>query len=136
MLLADRQRDLCEQPAELDRHHAPDQLVAPADLTKIPTPRFDVPVAQLFGKQSVDLALRHAMVAAGRLYRLDLSVVDPLLQGGIADAENVGRFPRREQLLHDRPPANMQNTAFIPASSIRFYTIREVTLVPQRLTGF
>src|SRR2546428_8685005 len=80
MLLADRQRDLCEQPAELDRHHAPDQLVAPADLAKISTPRFDVPVAQLFGKQSVDLALRHAMVAAGRLYRLDLSVVDPLLQ--------------------------------------------------------
>src|SRR5260370_32337014 len=122
MLLPDRQGDLRKQPAELDSHDAPDQLVAPADLPKIYTPRFDVPVVQLFGKQAVDLALRHAMMPAGRLHRLDLSVVDPLLQCRVADAEDVGGFPRRQELLHDRPPANLQNTVFVTVTSIRFYT--------------
>src|SRR6267378_247573 len=89
MLLSDRQRDLRQQPADLDQ---------------ISPPRFDVSALQLLRKQAVDFALRHAMVPAGRFHRLDLSVVDPLLQGGIADAQNIRRFPRRQQLLHDKPP--------------------------------
>src|SRR5258708_28563109 len=137
VLLADRQSDLREQPAEFNRHHTSDQLVAPADLAKISPPRFNVSVTQLFRKQAVDIALRHAMVASRCFYRLDLSVIDPLFQVGIADAENVGGFPGRQELLHDRPPANLQNTAFIAASSIRLYTIRRlVVLIAQGFSGF
>jgi hypothetical protein len=65
------------------------------------------------------------MVAAGRFHRLDFSVVDPLLQGGIADAQNIRRFPWCQKLLHDPPPANAQNIMVIIAITIRFYTIYE-----------
>src|SRR5258708_27840140 len=77
------------------------------------------------------------MVATGRLHRLDLSVVDPLLQGGVAATKNIGGFQGRQELKHNRPPANLQNTAFIAASSIRLYTIRRlVVLIAQGFSGF
>src|ERR1700687_5833109 len=107
MLLSDRQRDRRQHPPDLDRHHASDQLVSSADLPQTSPPRLDVPALQLLRKQAVDLAFRHTMVPAGRFQRFDLSVVDPLLQRGIADAQNIRRFPRRKQLLHNKPPENV-----------------------------
>src|SRR5438132_1177887 len=68
------------------------------------------------------------MMTAGRFHRSNLSMVDPLLQGGIADAQNICGFAWRQKLLHDQSPANQQNTALIAASSIRFYTIRIAVL--------
>ncbi len=117
VLLSDRQPHLRQKPAKFHFQHAPDELVAAADLAQIAAPRLDAAALELLGKQPVDLTLllgkqpvdltfRHAMMPAGGLHRLDFSVVDPLLQGGIADAENVGRFPGRQKPLHDRPPAN------------------------------
>jgi hypothetical protein len=44
------------------------------------------------------------VVPAGRLHGLDFSVVNPLLERRIADAENVRRLTRREQLLHGWSP--------------------------------
>src|SRR6266705_1034664 len=122
VLLADRQRDLGQQPAEFERHHATDELVSPADLAKISPPRFNVPALQLPRNQAINLALGHAVVAAGCLHGFNFSVVDPLLQGGIADAQNIRRLARRKQLLHGTPPANPQNTALRTVLSIRFYT--------------
>src|SRR5207253_838903 len=109
VLFPDGQCDLREQAAEFDAHDAPNQLVSPADLAEISPPRLNITMTELPGKHPVDLAFRQAVMTAGRLHRLDFSVVDPLLQGGIADAQNVGGFPRRQKLLHDPPPSNMQN---------------------------
>jgi len=106
MLLSDRQRDLRQQPAEFDRHHASDQLVAPADLPPISPPRLDVPPLQLLRNRR-SISLSGTRWCPPGVSRLDLSVVDPLLQGGIADAQNIRRFPWREQLLHDKPPENV-----------------------------
>src|SRR5258708_2254811 len=123
VLLPDGQPDLRQQPAKFHFQHASDELVAAADLTQIATPGLDAAALELFGKQAVDLALRYAMVSTGGLHGLDFSVVDPLLQGGIADAQNIRRFARRQELLHDRPPASKQNTSMRVAIAIRFYTI-------------
>ncbi len=48
-----------------------------------------------------------AMVIANQA--VNFSVVDPLLQGGIADAQNIRGFPRRQKLLHDRPPSTRRS---------------------------
>src|SRR5437588_12846890 len=79
MLLSDRHRHLRQQPAEFDRHHAPNQLVSPTDFPEISPPRFEVPAVQLLLKQAIDLALRHTVMPARRLHRFDLSMVNPLL---------------------------------------------------------
>jgi len=111
LLLADRQPNLGQQTAVLHFQDAPDQLVAAADLAEIHAARFDVAMTQLSWKQAVDFAFGDAVVASRRLHRLDLSVVDPLLQGWIADTQNTRCFPRRQEPLHERPPMNRQNTA-------------------------
>src|SRR5882724_12298058 len=63
---------------------------------------------------------------AGRCHGFDFSVVDPLFQGGIADAQDVCRFPRSQELLHDPPPATAQEYITSTVIAICFYTIREV----------
>src|SRR5882757_7070894 len=125
VLLADRQRDLGQQAAKFDGHDAPDQLVSPADLPQIATPSLDVAALQLPREQAIDFAFRDAVVPAGGFYRLEFAAVNPLLQGGVADAQNIRRFSRRQMLLHNRPPVKKQNSAFIIAISIRFNTIRK-----------
>src|SRR6267143_197519 len=86
MLLPDGHPDLRKQAAVPHFQNAPNQLIATADFAKVPAPCFDAAAFQLFWDQAVNLALRNAMVPARRLNRLELPVVDPLLQGGIADA--------------------------------------------------
>src|SRR5271157_1187580 len=94
VLLADGQRDLRQESAELDGDDAADELVAPADFAEIAAPRGDIAALQFLRDQAVDLRFRDAMVAAGRLGAFDLAVIDPLLQRGITDAENAGGFAR------------------------------------------
>src|SRR5208337_305444 len=100
VLLTDSQGNLCQESAEFDGHNAPDKLVAPADFAKIAAPRGDIPAFQLLGNQPVNLRFRDAMVPAGRFGSLDFAVIDPLLQRGIADAEYIGGFTRRQESLH------------------------------------
>src|SRR5882724_8978279 len=125
VLLADRHPNLRQQTAVLYFQHASDQLIAPADLAKIPASCFDAAAFQFFRDHAVDLALRNAMVPSRRLHGLDLSVVDPLLQRGIADAQNVRRFPRRQEPLQSAPPTAMQNISDGVAKAICFNTQRK-----------
>src|SRR6266850_429869 len=123
MLLADRHPNLCQQAAILHFQHASDQLIAAAYFAEIATPCFDASAFQFFRNHAVDLALRNAMVPARRLHGLELPVIDPLLQGRIADAQYVRRFPRRKQPLQSAPPTAMQNISDGVAIAIRLNTL-------------
>src|SRR6266446_7300472 len=123
MLLSNRHPNLGQQAAVLHFQHAPNQLIAPADLAEIAAPRFDTAAFQFFRNHAVDLALRNAMMPARRLHGLELPVVDPLLQGRIADAQNICRFSRRQQSLQCTPPTAMQNISDGVAIAIRFNTL-------------
>src|SRR6266403_1586058 len=122
VLLANRHPNLRQQAAVLHFQNAPNQLIAPADLAEIATPCFDTAAFQFFRDHAVDLTLWNAMMPARRLHGLELSVVDPLLQGGIADAQNICRFSRRQQPLQSAPPAR-QNISDGVAIAIRFNTL-------------
>src|SRR6266478_3486914 len=104
MLLSNRHPNLGQQAAVLHFQHAPNQLIAPADLAEIDPPCFDTAAFQFFRDHAVALTLWNAMMPARRLHGLELSVVDPLLQGRIADAQNICRFSRRQQSLQCTPP--------------------------------
>src|SRR3989440_12562292 len=123
VLLPNRHGHLRQQAAEFDGHYAANQLVSPADLPEISSPRFDVPAIQLLRKQAVYFAFRHAVVPARGLHRFYLSAVNPLLQGGITHAQDVRGFPRSQELLHHPRPPNSQNTPQRIVIAIRFYTI-------------
>src|ERR1700756_5026922 len=62
------------------------------------------------------------MMPAGSLGRLELAAINPLLQGGVADAEDVGRFARRQQLLQGAPSCK-QDIPLPTANSIRLCTL-------------
>src|SRR6266481_4977358 len=120
MLLSNRHPNLRQQAAVLHFQYASDQLIAPADPAEIPAPCFDGSAFQFFRDHAVDFALRNAMVPARRLHGLELPVVDPLLQRGIADAQNVRRFSRRQQPLQSAPLRVVQNISNGFARAIRF----------------
>src|ERR1700756_4547796 len=67
VLLANRQRHLRKNPAVLDGHHAPNQLIAPTDFAELATPQSDLTALQLLRDQPVDFAFRHAVMSARRL---------------------------------------------------------------------
>jgi hypothetical protein len=96
VLFADRERDLREQTAVLDFHDTADQLVAAANFAEIDAARADVSTLQFFGNEAIDFAFGNTVVAAGRFCSADFVMVDPLFQGGIADAEDVRGFARRQ----------------------------------------
>src|ERR1700683_1154410 len=123
MVLADRHGHLGQQAAVFDREHAADQLIATADLAKVSAARLNVSALEVFGDQAVDLAFRYTVMAARCLRGLNFIPVDPLLQRRVADSQNVGRFPRRQQLLHVCTSSRQQDSASRAASSIRFYTL-------------
>src|SRR5262249_34498681 len=100
MLFANCQSDLGEQAAVLDIHDPADQLVAATDLAESATTGGDVAALELLGNQTVDFAFGYAVVAAGRFRRADFAMVDPLLEGRIADAQNICGFTRGQQSLH------------------------------------
>src|SRR6266571_3747784 len=123
VLLADRQRHLGEQSAELERDDAPNQLVSTANLAEVQAPCREIAPFQLFWNEPVDFAFRHAMVPTRSLHGLEFAVVDPLLQCGIADAENVRRLARRQEFLHGSPPVGLQNITYRNDITMRLYTI-------------
>src|ERR1700730_502914 len=103
MLLADRHPNLRQQAAILYSQYASNQLIAAADFAEIPSACFDASAFEFFRDHPVDFALGNTMVPARRLNGLKLPVVDPLFQRRIADAQNVSRFPRRQQSLQSTP---------------------------------
>src|SRR4029077_18721505 len=121
VLFADRQSDLSEQAAVLDVHNPADQLVAAADSAEIAAPSRDVAALESLGYEPVDFTFRNAMMTARRFRGADLAVVNPLLQRGITDAQDVCGFAGRQKSLHGGS-CSVQDTTDSLAISIRFYT--------------
>src|SRR5262249_54264833 len=66
--------------------HASHKLVASADTPEIAPPlrtRLDLSL----GNEALQFVFRNAMVTAGRGHGVDFTVIDPLLERGIADAK-------------------------------------------------
>ena len=122
VLLADGQGDLRQKPAIFDLDYPADQLVAAADFPELVATQTNVPALQFFRNQPVDFAFRYAVMASRSFGRFDFAAVNPLLQCGIADSQNVRCFTRRQQPLHKNLTI-MQYRIRESANSIRFYTI-------------
>lgn len=101
VLFADGEGNPRQQAAELQRHDAPDQLIMTADFAKILAAGSNFTALKFFGNQTVNFRFGHAMMAAQRFGRLDLPAVNPLLEGHVADPENIGGFPGSQESLHD-----------------------------------
>ena len=100
MLFADGQGDLGKQAAIFYGDHTANQLISPADFAVIRAARADIAALQRFGNESIDFGFRDAVMAAGSLRGFNLAVIDPLLQCGIADTENIRGFAGRQKSLH------------------------------------
>ena len=96
MLTTDGEGHLRHEPLCLDIGHAADELVTAADPAEIGAPLADIAGVTGTVEKSVDLLFGDAMVAAGGLDRSNFALVDPLFEGGIADAQNLGGFAGRE----------------------------------------
>src|SRR5579884_2293308 len=104
VLFADGEGDLGKQPAELYGDDASDELVAAADSAEITAARDNVASVQFFREHAVDFAFRNAVMATRSFRGLDLTAIDPLLERGIADAEDAGGFSRGKEFLHGGLP--------------------------------
>jgi len=103
VLLADAEGDLSEEAAEFDVDDATYQLVAAGDFAEFTAARVDIAAFEFFGNEAVDFGFGDAMVAAGGFGGFEFAAVDPLFEGGIADAKNVCGFARSEESLHEFP---------------------------------
>jgi len=101
VLFANGEGDLGKKAAVSDGNDSADELIAAGNLAKIEAAGGDIAAFELLGDEAVDFGFRDAMVATGSLCGLDLTVVDPLFEGGIANAEDVGGFARGEESLHE-----------------------------------
>lgn len=102
VLAANGQADLRHQAVNLHLGDAAHELVAPGDASKS-GPAFDGLFPLRCAIQiSIDFFFGNPVMATSRADRSDFSVVDPLLQGGIADAENLRRLARRKQFSRIR----------------------------------
>jgi hypothetical protein len=85
---------LRHKAAEFEIHDSADELIAPADLSEIVGALCKVAEIELLSYQSVDFRLRQALMSLWGLHAHNLLAIDPLLQCGIADSENIHSFPR------------------------------------------
>jgi hypothetical protein len=72
-------------------------LVAAADPSKITSPFGNVSAFARSMQESIHLFFGNAVMAARRFHSLDLLLIDPLFQRGIAHAQNLCRFARRKK---------------------------------------
>ena len=103
VLFADPQSDLSEQTVILDGDDAADELIAAADFAEIATASGECAAFEFLGDEAIDFAFRDAMVPAGSFGCFEFAMVDPLLEGGIADAEDVSGFAGGEKSLQGAP---------------------------------
>ncbi len=97
-LAADGEGDLGHQAADLDVQDAADELIAPADATKIGSSLLNRTVFLDAVEEFVNFGFGDTVMAPRRLHRAQLAFIDPLFERGIADAENLRGIARREQL--------------------------------------
>jgi len=60
-------------------------------------------------REAIDFAARDSMMAARRFDGTQLSPIDPLLQGGITDAQHLSRNPQLQQFHGTSLYANCDN---------------------------
>ena len=101
VLLADGERNLGKQAAKFHFKHAADELIASADSAEVAAASFEAAAFEFSGDEAVDFAFGDAVVATGSLDGLNFFAIDPLFEGGIADAQDVGGFARGEKFLHE-----------------------------------
>ena len=90
-LIADPQTDLPEQAIDPHFLDKPPQTIAAAERDDqagraVRAAGRNLRVGILPGEQPIDFCLGQAVMAAGGLRRADLSLMNPLLQGRVADA--------------------------------------------------
>lgn len=90
-LFADGECHLSEKAANPDAENAADKLIASADVFQAFAPD-ELALAQLALEKTVQFRFGDAMVAAFRFDGAEFSPVDPLLDGWIADAEDLSRL--------------------------------------------
>src|SRR5262245_52504460 len=94
MLSGDRERDLRHEAVDLQINNASGELVASADTAEIVAASGGRALRDC-GKEAVDLGFGDPVMATLGLHCLDLALVDPLLQGWIADAKNLAGIAHR-----------------------------------------
>ncbi len=94
MLVSDGEGHLGKESARLDVDHAAHKLVAPADPPEIAATLSDVEPRRNAVKKTVDFRLRHAVVTASGFDGAEFPLVNPLLEGWIADAQDLGGLAR------------------------------------------
>jgi hypothetical protein len=100
VLFADGESDLREEAAVFDGGDAANELVASADFAEIAAAGGGFASVEGCGNEAVDFGFGDAVVAAGGLGGFEFAAVDPLLQRGVADAEDVGSFAWGKESLH------------------------------------
>src|SRR5581483_8969444 len=83
-LPAYRERDLAHESADTDVNNSADKLITAADARVADAAFFFVTPTRSI-EQAVHFGLRNAVVPSGSLHGAKLAMVDPLLDGGVAD---------------------------------------------------
>src|SRR5882724_3524486 len=103
LLFADAERNLGEESVVFDGDDAADELIAAGDFAEGAAMFGNIAAFERFGDEAVDFRFGDAVVAAGSFGGFEFAAIDPLFEGGIADAEDVGGFARWEETLHGSP---------------------------------
>ena len=101
MLFTDAERNLGEETVVFYSDDAADKLIAARDFAEGATAFRDVAAFERFGDEAVDFGFRDAVMAAGSFGGFEFAAVDPLLEGGVTDAEDDCGFARSEKSLHE-----------------------------------
>ena len=96
MLYSDGKCNLRHEAHRLDFRDTANELISPADLAEITASLADVAGLGCAVKKLIDLLFWDTMVTASGLDGANLHLVDPLLERGIANAEDLSGFAWRE----------------------------------------
>lgn len=95
-MATDGERYLGHQSLCLDIRDTADELIPATDPAEIVAALLNIASFAGAIEKFIDLLFRDAMVTTGGFDRSDLALIDPLFEGGIADAQNLGRFAGRK----------------------------------------
>src|SRR5215469_23493 len=102
VLLTNGEGDLGEKTTNLDVDDAPDELIASTDAAESAAPLFNGAGRSDAGQQAIHFHFRYAVMPTGGLSALELALIDPLLQRGIADSQHLSSISRGVELRHKR----------------------------------
>src|SRR5436190_5085595 len=99
LLPANRELHLRQQTFFADLDHPAHELIAPADAAEA-APPFGANLLSPAMQIAIEFMARNTVMSAGRTHAAQLALVDPLLESGIAHAQNLGRLARMKQFSH------------------------------------